>query len=457
MDYQLLGLVICLLVWAVLVIRKERCHESARRHASVGHKKTASPPPCGGATSVTAGAKAVAVGGQHLPTGLAPPRVICEAGSRAWTHHDPVARLDAYRGVRSRCIDRMVQFIKDASASGTVAIDVRRFFFLMSFNLIGNLVFSKDLLDPNSEKGGEFFCHTEKIMELVAKPNVADFLPILRRFDLQGIKRETHFHMKPVFEITGGFIRERMETTAGGCAEEKSRDYMDVLLEFRGDGAEQPLSFSSTSINTTILEMFIAGTDTTTTTLEWAMAELLHNPRTLQKLQAELRIVVKLNQKLEEKHVENLPYLKAVIKETLRLHPPLPFLVPHRAMDSCDMLGYHIPKETQILVNVRAIGRDPQIWETPLEFKPERFLKPNIVDYKGHHFEFIPFGSGRRMCPAVPLASRVLPMALGSILLAFDWIFADKMDPLEMDMSEQMGITLRKAILLKAVAIPHNE
>lgn len=147
----------------------------------------------------------------------------------------------------------MVQFIKDASASGTVAIDVRRFFFLMSFNLIGNLVFSKDLLDPNSEKGGEFFYHTEKIMELVAKPNVADFLPILRRFDLQGIKRETHFHIKPVFEITGVFIRERMEARAGGCAEEKSRDYMDVLLEFRGDGAEQPLSFSSTSINTTIL------------------------------------------------------------------------------------------------------------------------------------------------------------------------------------------------------------
>lgn len=124
----------------------------------------------------------------------------------------------------------------------------------MSFNLIGNLVFSKDLLDPNSERGGEFFYHTEKIMELVAKPNVADFLPILRIFDLQGIKRETHFHIKPVFEITGGFIRERMEARgAGGCGEEKSGDYMDVLLEFRGDGAEQPHSFSSTSINTTIL------------------------------------------------------------------------------------------------------------------------------------------------------------------------------------------------------------
>ncbi|KAH7845526.1 hypothetical protein Vadar_003156 [Vaccinium darrowii] len=368
------------------------------------------------------------------------------------------SRLDSMEGVRSRCIDRMVQFITDASAAGTVAIDVRRFFLLMTFNLMGNLMFSKDLLDPNSEHGADFFYHAEKIMELVAKPNIADFLPMLRVFDLQGIKKKTLFHVKPVFEITGGFIRERTEArAAGGRGEEKSKDYMDVLLDFRGDGVEQPLSFSSVSINTTILEMFIAGTDTTTTTLEWAMAELLHSPRTLQKLQAELRTVVKQNQKLEEKHMENLPYLKAVIKETLRLHPPLPFLVPHKAMDSCDMLGYRIPKETQILVNVWAIGRDPQIWENPLEFRPERFLEPNNLDYKGHNFEFIPFGSGRRICPAVPLASRVLPMALGSILLAFDWSLADDAEPFEMDMSEQMGITLRKAVLLKAVAIPYNE
>ncbi|KAI8548070.1 hypothetical protein RHMOL_Rhmol07G0243900 [Rhododendron molle] len=102
------------------------------------------------------------------------------------------------------------------------------------------------------------------------------------------------------------------------------------------------------------------------------------------------------------------------------------------------MLGYHIRKETQILVNVWAIGRDPKIWETPLESRPERFLEPNIVDYKGHHFEFIPFGSGRRTCPAIPLVSRVLTMAL------------------EMDMSEQMGTTLKKAIPLKATATPHK-
>ncbi|KAH7844828.1 hypothetical protein Vadar_032125 [Vaccinium darrowii] len=370
------------------------------------------------------------------------------------------SRLDAMQGVRSRCIDRMVQFIGDVSVTGTGPIDVGRFFFLMSFNLIGNLMFSKDLLDPKSKRGAEFFYHAGKVMEFAGKPNVADFLPILRWFDPQGIRRNTQFHVERAFEIAGGFIGERMEGMGGGGGggggEEKRKDFLDVLLEYRGDGVEGPLRFSSRTINVIVFEMFTAGTDTTTSTLEWAMAELLHNPITLQKLQAELRSVIKPNTKLEEQHMESLPYLKAVVKETLRLHPPLPFLVPHMAMDSCEMLGYHIPKETQILVNVWAIGRDPQTWENPLEFRPERFLEPSIVDYKGHHFKFIPFGSGRRMCPAVPLASRVLPMALGSILLAFDWVLVDGVEPTEMDMSERMGITLRKAIPLKAVAIPHK-
>lgn len=204
--------------------------------------------------------------------------------------------------------------------------------------------------------------------------------------------------------------------------------------------------------------MFTAGTDTTTSTLEWAMAELLHNPKTLQKVQAEVRSKIKANKKVEEKDIENLPYLKAVIKETLRLHPPLPFLVPHMAMDSCNMLGYHIPKEAQILVNVWAIGRDPRSWEDPLAFKPERFMEAEAekMDYKGHQFEFIPFGSGRRMCPAVPLASRLLPLALGSLLHAFDWVLADGLKAEDMNMTEKMGITLRKAVPLKLIPLPYK-
>ncbi|XP_059643340.1 iridoid oxidase [Cornus florida] len=366
--------------------------------------------------------------------------------------------LDAMRDVRGRCIDRMVQFIEEAGGAGTNGIDVGRFFFLMGFNLIGNLMFSKDLLDPKSERGAKFFHHAGKVMELAGKPNVADFMPFLRWLDPQGIRKKTQFHVERAFEIAGGFIKERTEISGdeNGCGKEKRKDYLDVLLGYRGDGVEGPPRFSWRTINVIVFEMFTAGTDTTTSTLEWAMAELLKNPKTLHKAQAELRSVVGPDKKLEEKDIENLPYLQAVIKETLRLHPPLPFLVPHMAMDSCNMMGYYIPKETQVLVNVWAIGRDPKTWKEPLEFKPERFLGPNMVDYKGHHFEFIPFGSGRRMCPAVPLASRVLPLALGSLLHKFDWVLADGIKPADIDMKERMGITLRKAVPLKAIPIPYK-
>ncbi|XP_075507760.1 cytochrome P450 76A1-like [Primulina tabacum] len=369
------------------------------------------------------------------------------------------ARLDSMQEVRAKCVDQMLEFITEASSSGSansVGVDVGNFFFLMAFNLIGNLMFSKDLLDPKSERGAKFLYHAGKVMEFAGKPNVSDFLPMFRWLDPQRVRRKTQFHVKRAFDVAGEFLKERMremETTKyGGVG--KKKDYLNVLLEYRGDGVEGPSCFSSTEINVIVFEMFIAGTDTTTSTLEWAMAELLRNPQTLQKLHSELRTLIPPGKKLEEQHLDHLPYLKAVIKETLRLHPPLPFLVPHMAMDPCKMLGYYIPKETQILVNVWAIGRDPKMWKDSLEFKPERFLDPSMADYKGQNFEYIPFGSGRRMCPAMPLASRVLPMVVGSMVHSFDWVLAGGMKPDEMDMSEKTGFTLRKRVSLKAIPLP---
>ncbi|OMO82014.1 Cytochrome P450 [Corchorus capsularis] len=159
------------------------------------------------------------------------------------------SRLDAMRGVRGRCINRMVQFIEDASSNGTKSIDVGRFFFLMAFNLIGNLMFSKDLLDPKSERGAKFFHHAGKVMELAGKPNIADFIPIFRWLDPQGIRRKTQFHVERAFEIAGEFIKERMEMMENGDCEGKRKDFLDVLLEFRGDGVEETYKFSSRTIN----------------------------------------------------------------------------------------------------------------------------------------------------------------------------------------------------------------
>ncbi|XP_051113767.1 cytochrome P450 76A1-like [Andrographis paniculata] len=344
------------------------------------------------------------------------------------------ARLDAMRHVRAACVDEVVEHVK-AAAAGDAAVDFGKLFFVMAFNLIGNLVFSRNLVDPASERGAKFFYHAGKTMEWAGKPNFADYWGCLKWFDFQRIRRTTQFHVKQAFDVAGEFLRERMEDSG-----RSQKDYLDVLLEYRGDVLE------GSTINVIVFEMFTAGTDTTTSTLEWAMTELLRSPAALAKVQSELRSAIGSGEKVTEGDLENLPYLKAVIKETLRLHPPLPFLVPRQAMEPCKFEGFHIPAGTQILVNVWAIGRDPETWRDPLEFRPERFLDATAADYKGKHFEFLPFGAGRRICPAVPLSDRVLPLALGSVLHRFDWRPAA-----EIDMRERMGITLRKAESLKAV------
>lgn len=162
------------------------------------------------------------------------------------------SRLDSMKGIRSLCIERMVHFVKDASMNGTKPVDIGRFFFLMNFNLIGNLMFSKDLLDSRAERGKRFFYHAGKVMEISGKPNVADFLPFLRWLDPQQIRRKTQYHVNCAFDIAGGFIKERMmEKLAkeGGDVDEGKKDFLDVLLGFEGNGVEEPARFSSRTID----------------------------------------------------------------------------------------------------------------------------------------------------------------------------------------------------------------
>ncbi|KAH7862461.1 hypothetical protein Vadar_005109 [Vaccinium darrowii] len=187
-------------------------------------------------------------------------------------------------------------------------------------------------------------------------------------------------------------------------------------------------------------ELFTAGTDTSTSTVEWAMAELLKNAKSMTKVRQEL--VTEIKQSFpKNSHLPQLPYLQACVKETLRLHPPAPFLLPHRAFASCEVMNYTIPKDAQVIVNVWAIGKDPMIWEDPLQFKPERFLN-STLDYKGNDYEFLPFGAGRRICPGLPMAAKHVPLVLASLIHFFDWSLPDEIDPTELDMSEKFGVTL---------------
>ncbi|KAF5940664.1 hypothetical protein HYC85_021831 [Camellia sinensis] len=358
-------------------------------------------------------------------------------------------RINETAAVRRRCVDNMVRWIDEAAAVA-VEVQLSRFLFLMSFNLVGNLMLSRDLLDPESEEGFEFSDSMSKVMHLAAMPNLADSFPILKWVDPQGIKRSMKRELEKPMKIAARFVEERVLERESGRKEKSKKDFLDVLLDYEGDGREDPHKISEKNVKIIILEMFIAGSETTSITMEWAMTELLRNPNSMRKVKEELDQVVGLNRKVVESDMDELPYLQAVVKETLRLHPSLPFLLPRSASEDTNYMGYHIRKNTQVLVNVWAIGRDPDCWDNPLSFKPERFIGSSI-EYKGQHYELIPFGTGRRICVGFTLAHRVVHFGLATLLQAFDWELPSNFTTENMDMSERMGLNLRKLVPLKAI------
>ncbi|KHN18720.1 Cytochrome P450 76A2 [Glycine soja] len=361
-------------------------------------------------------------------------------------------RINDTASIRRKCVNDMINWVaKEASKSEHGrGVHVSRFVFLMTFNLFGNLMLSRDLFDPESEDGSEFFSAMMGLMEWTGHANVTDLFPWLSWLDPQGLRRKMDRDMGKALGIASRFVKQRLEQQLHRGTN-KSRDFLDVLIDFQSTNSQEALNVSDKDLNIFILEMFLAGSETTSSTIEWAMTELLCNRECLLKVKRELSWVVGCGREVEESDIDKLPYLQGVVKETLRLHPPIPLLVPRKATEDTEFMGYYIPKDTQVFVNAWAIGRDPSAWDEPLVFKPERFSENNNIDYKGHHFEFIPFGAGRRMCAGVPLAHRVLHLVLGSLLHRFDWELDCHVTPSTMDMRDKLGITMRKFQPLLAV------
>jgi cytochrome P450 len=205
-------------------------------------------------------------------------------------------------------------------------------------------------------------------------------------------------------------------------------------------------------IHFTFQDIFAAGSETSATTLNWAMSEMIKNPRVMKKAQAEVREVFNRKGRVDETGIDEMKYLKLVVKETLRLHPPAPLLLPRECREKCEINGYEIPVKTKVIVNAWAIGRDPRYWNEAESFDPERFLDSSI-GYKGANFEFIPFGAGRRICPgmAFGLVSVEVPLAL--LLYHFDWKLPNGMKHQDLDMTEFSGVTVRTKYDLQLIPI----
>ncbi|KVH87494.1 cytochrome P450 [Cynara cardunculus var. scolymus] len=211
-------------------------------------------------------------------------------------------------------------------------------------------------------------------------------------------------------------------------------DIVDILLQLKNDDS---------------------CTETSASAVVWAMTFLIKNPKALKRVQQEVRNAVGNKGKIDEEDLQNFVYLKAVIKESLRLCPVAPLLVPRETIDACILSGYKIPSKTLVYVNVWAIGRDPEYWDNPEEFHPERFIGSNI-DYKGTDFELIPFGSGRRGCPGMSLGSITMELALSNLLYAFDWKLPHGMKSEDVDTITTPGIVLHKKNMLNLVPSYRN-
>jgi len=288
-----------------------------------------------------------------------------------------------------------------------------------------------------------------EVMVLAGVFNIGDFVPALEWLDLQGVAAK----MKKLHKRFDDFLTKIVEEHKmnGGDGSGKQTDLLSTLISLKKNAESEGERITDTEIKALLLNMFTAGTDTSSSTVEWAIAELMRNPKILAHLKQELDSVVGRDRLVTELDLPHLTYLQAVIKETFRLHPSTPLSLPRIAAEGCEINGYHIPKGSTLLVNVWAIARDPDVWTQPLEFRPERFLpggeKPN-VDVRGNDFELIPFGAGRRICAGMSLGLRMVQLMTATLAHTFDWDLANGLDPMKLNMEEAYGLTLQRAVPL---------
>ncbi|CAI0439056.1 unnamed protein product [Linum tenue] len=349
-------------------------------------------------------------------------------------------RVHSFGPIREQEVSRLVADICCKQGS---AINVSRMIFSLTYRITSRAAFGKLYKKLESS----FIQLTTEISDATSGFGVADLFPSFKFLQLiTGIRSRLQRLKQKSDRILHIIIDEHIAaaaTKADKGEKEVVDDLVDVLLKVQQNG---DLGFTLTieSITAVLLDLFLAGSETSSTALEWTMSELVRDERVMKKAQTEVRAVFGKRGKVEETEIHELNYLKMVIKESLRLHPPLPLLVPRESLEQCEMEGFTIPEKTKVIVNAWAIGRDPKCWSEPERFYPERFMDSRTADYKGNDFEFIPFGAGRRICPGISFGVSSVETALANLLFHFDWKLPGGVKPESLDMDELFGLGVRR-------------
>ncbi|KAL5206023.1 hypothetical protein ABZP36_034232 [Zizania latifolia] len=359
-------------------------------------------------------------------------------------------RVLSFRHIREDEVMMRVSEIRAAGPLSPVNLSVM-------FHSVTNSIVSRAAFGKKRRNAAEFLAAIKAGVGLASGFNVPDLFPtwtaILARVtgmkcSLQGIHRTVDSILEEIIEERKAARDEKISTGADNVEE----NLVDVLIGLQQKGGFG-FHLNNSKIKAIILDMFAGGTGTSASALEWAMSELMRNQHVMKKLQAQIREAFRGKAMVTEAELQasNLRYLKMVIKEALRLHPPAPLLVPRESIDVCELDGYTIPAKSRVVINAWAIGRDGKYWEDAEEFKPERF-EDGTIDFTGSNYEFIPFGSGRRMCPGFNYGLASMELMLTGLLYHFDWSLPEGVN--EVDMEEAPGLGVRRRLPLMLCATP---
>ncbi|CAN1836354.1 Desmethyl-deoxy-podophyllotoxin synthase [Linum perenne] len=342
-------------------------------------------------------------------------------------------------------IEEVDEFVRSIGSSRS-SVNISR----MLYSL-GNSVISRAAFGKIQKHWEAFFPVQREIIKALQGASLWDVYPSSKLVCLlTGAETKLKKLHKEADAILQMIIDDHIATRSarkekGNDVSESEEDLVDVLLNHTVD---QDLEIPNIYI-IFVQDIFLAGSDTPSIAIEWALSELMRNSQAMEKAQRE-------KGRIDHEDLGQLHYLKLVIKEALRLHPPAPLLAPREAREAAVIHGYQIPAKTRIIINAWAIARDHRNWVKPDSFFPERFMLDDQGrgDYlKGLDFSMIPFGSGRRICPGIQYGTTLVTLCLANLVYHFDWELPTAQN---LDMSEDFGIGVRRKNELFLIPVPYH-
>eukprot|EP00257_Ricinus_communis_P022343 XP_015582042.1 licodione synthase [Ricinus communis] len=374
--------------------------------------------------------------------------------------------LNQFLPIRRKELLHFLQGFYAKSKAGE-SVNVTHELVKLSNNIISQMMLSMSSCETESEAE---IARTviREVTQIFGEFNVSDFIWFCKNIDFQGFRKRIDHTFNKYDGLLEKLITERekqRKKNKSDGVKHEAMNFLDIMLDVMEDETAE-MKLTRDHIKALLLDFLTAATDTTAVTLEWALAELINQPQVLAKAREEINRVIGNERIVQESDNPNLPYIQAILKETFRLHPPIP-MVARKSIQDCKISGYKIPANCLLFVNMWSIGRDPKYWKNPLQFEPERFLQSSkedsltsCIDIRGQHYQLLPFGTGRRSCPGIALAMQELPTTLAAMIQCFDWKvinppgMKNNGDGNVVDMTERPGLTAPRVHDLVCTPVP---